>query len=636
VFNFLTFYKRNFIGQWLLLFSFFAFIIISISGYYYYNSQKNEQMRIGVYELSLLKIAKAGIEHSFEAVEKDINFLANNPHLKNILAKPSQANIKEYSKECQLFSFYGKVYDQIRWIDEYGKEKVRVDYRKEFPIIVTLEELQDKKNRYYFTETIKLGFGEIYYSPFDLNIENNKIESPYKPMIRIATPVFDNNKTKRGIFIINYLGKELLNKFTINTSGTLGESMLLNQDGYWLKASKKEDEWGFMFENNQANISFHHPLAWERIQKKENGQFLDDDGLWSFETVHPFVSNASAHNYYFKAVSFIPAKTVDAVKKEQLKNLLFPAGSALFLAILATFLIIYYRRKQNQTQQNLMQASIIIEQVNDAVLITDRDGIITFSNLAAELQTGYSSKELLGKNPNILKSGKHSLKEYQAIWKTILAGKVFRGTLINKRKNGELYYEDKTITPIKDESGEIINFVSTGKDVTLTSLNHQQTEHIAQTDLLTGIHNRYQLQKLYLLEHERAQRYSLPFSMILIDIDDFKKINDTYGHDTGDKVLQHLVHVVQKNLRNIDIFARWGGEEFLVLSPNADLNAAKTIAEKLCTVVANFSFPVVGHVTISLGISTFQADDSFETMFNRADSGLYSAKEQGKNRVGEA
>jgi diguanylate cyclase (GGDEF)-like protein/PAS domain S-box-containing protein len=643
-FNFLKFYKRSFVLQWLILFSLSAVVIIGLSAYYYYSIQKIEYLRLSTHESNILKIAKTAIEQSLESVEKDLNYLANNQDFKSTIHTPSQEDTERFSQECQLFAFYAKVYDQIRWIDEMGTERIRIDYHQEYPIIKTFQELQNKSNRYYFLETMELSAGKIHYSPFDLNIENGKIEFPYKPMIRISTPIFDKNNKRRGIFIINYLGSELLGKFSLNTSSSHGESMLLNQEGYWLSAPKEEDAWGFMFQNTEANMALRHSLAWKKILQKTSGQFQNDEGLWSFETVNPLLNatileesstDEKEQKYYFKAVTFIPNKVLDAQKEKLLLPILPITGFLLFLASLINFVIIHYRRKESETQQRLLQSYAVIQQMNDPVMITDHGGIITFVNPAAEILAGYTAQELLGKSPNVFKSGKHSKKEYQTLWKTIVSGKVFRGTVINKRKNGELYHEDKTITPIKNEIGEIIGFVSTGKDVTETSLHNKKIEYIAQTDLLTGIHNRYQLQKLYLIELERAQRYSLPFSMILIDIDNFKNINDTYGHDAGDKVLQHLAHVIQKNLRNIDIFARWGGEEFLVLSPNADLNAAKTIAEKLCTVVAKFSFPDVRPVTISLGISTFQDDDSFDSMFKRADSGLYDAKEHGKNRVGE-
>jgi diguanylate cyclase (GGDEF)-like protein len=121
--------------------------------------------------------------------------------------------------------------------------------------------------------------------------------------------------------------------------------------------------------------------------------------------------------------------------------------------------------------------------------------------------------------------------------------------------------------------------------------------------------------------------------LILIDIDHFKRVNDTYGHDIGDKVLVKLVEIVQENIRKIDIFARWGGEEFLVLCPSTDVKNVQNLAEKLRAAVEVSSFSEVEKITISLGLSCYNPEESFSELFKRADQGLYYAKEHGRNQA---
>ena len=162
---------------------------------------------------------------------------------------------------------------------------------------------------------------------------------------------------------------------------------------------------------------------------------------------------------------------------------------------------------------------------------------------------------------------------------------------------------------------------------------HQEIERIATIDQLTGIYNRHKFEELFALESERSRRFLQPLSLILIDIDHFKSVNDTHGHDVGDKVLVQLAATVQENIRKIDVFARWGGEEFLVLCPSTDRENVREFAEKLRVAVENTLFPVVGKITISLGVSLFDPQDSFSELFKRADQGLYYAKEHGRNQV---
>ncbi|ADR35088.1 diguanylate cyclase with PAS/PAC sensor [Sulfuricurvum kujiense DSM 16994] len=287
-----------------------------------------------------------------------------------------------------------------------------------------------------------------------------------------------------------------------------------------------------------------------------------------------------------------------------------------------------------KSENEINKLSKVIEQIDDTVAITDKQGIITYVNQAFCKHTGFTENEVLGESFRILKSDRYDNNFYKKLWITISNGDIFRDTVINRKKNGDLYYEDKTITPLKDEKDNIIGYVSTGKDVTLETLMNQEIQRIATIDQLTGIYNRHKFEELFILETERSRRFLQPLSLILIDIDHFKVVNDTYGHDVGDEVLKTLADVIGENIRKIDIFARWGGEEFLVLSPNTDLKNVQKLAEKLRSAVENAFFPTVHHVTISLGISTFREEDTFTTLFKRIDQGLYYAKEHGRNQIG--
>lgn len=286
-----------------------------------------------------------------------------------------------------------------------------------------------------------------------------------------------------------------------------------------------------------------------------------------------------------------------------------------------------------KSEIEVSKLSKVIEQIDDTVAITDKLGVITYINKAFCDHTGYTKEEAIGQSFKILKSDRYETDFYKKLWETITSGNIFRGTIINRKKNGDLYYEDKTITPLKDDKNNIVGFVSTGKDVTLETLMNQEIQRIATIDKLTGIYNRHKFEELFTLETERSRRFSQPLSLILIDIDHFKTVNDTYGHDVGDEVLKTLTAIVQENIRKMDIFARWGGEEFLVLCSNTDLETIQKLSEKLRSAVENTPFPTVDHVTISLGASTFREDDTFTSLFKRVDQGLYYAKEHGRNQV---
>jgi diguanylate cyclase (GGDEF)-like protein/PAS domain S-box-containing protein len=292
-------------------------------------------------------------------------------------------------------------------------------------------------------------------------------------------------------------------------------------------------------------------------------------------------------------------------------------------------------REIKASRKEIEKLSKVVEQIDDSVLITDKTGIITYANKAFFDETGYTKEDVLGNTPRVLKSGKYDDAFYKKLWGTILRGDIYKDTLINKKKNGDIFYEKKTISPLKDDQNNLIGFVSSGKDVTLETMMHQEMEHLASIDKLTGIYNRHKFEELFSLEAERTRRFSSPLSLILLDIDHFKSVNDTYGHDIGDDVLKHFSSIIKSNIRQIDIFARWGGEEFLVLSPGTNLTEVGVFAEKLRLAIEKASFPTVNNVTVSVGLSEFEEGDTFSNLFKRADKALYFAKNNGRNQVSD-
>lgn len=283
--------------------------------------------------------------------------------------------------------------------------------------------------------------------------------------------------------------------------------------------------------------------------------------------------------------------------------------------------------------EEVTKLSKAIEQTDDIITITDRTGMLTFINDSYLKHTGYTYEESIGQPSSMVKSGKHNKAFYKGMWSQILSGETFRSVIINRKKDGELYYEEKTITPIKNDAGYITSFVSTGKDITTRIEMQQDLERLATTDQLTGIYNRHKFEELFQHEIDRSRRYKKELSLIMLDIDYFKNVNDTYGHDAGDMVLKNVVNIVKTSIRNTDIFARWGGEEFLILCPETDMDAAEMIAQKLRRNIEVFDFDKVGKITSSFGVTLYNEEDDQDTFTKRVDEALYEAKDGGRNRV---
>lgn len=294
-------------------------------------------------------------------------------------------------------------------------------------------------------------------------------------------------------------------------------------------------------------------------------------------------------------------------------------------------------RTEMEARNNLLIAAL--EAAANGIVITDKDATIMWANTAFSRLTGYSTDEAVGNNPNKLsKSGMQNGVFYQDMWANLLAGQHWRGELINKRKNGTLYHEELSIAPVKNSGGDITHFIGIKEDISERKQMEAQLQKLASTDPLTGLFNRRMF--LEQLEQERAKvSRLLHYSAVLLmlDLDFFKRINDTYGHATGDAVLKAFAEVVRNNSRTIDIPARLGGEEFAILLAGADKKDALTMAERLRRQVADI---VIDHeagpvkITVSIGAAILLAEDiNCEAVLHRADAALYEAKDRGRNQT---
>ena len=288
-----------------------------------------------------------------------------------------------------------------------------------------------------------------------------------------------------------------------------------------------------------------------------------------------------------------------------------------------------------QTEEQMRKLSGAVEQIADAVMITDCTGVVEYVNPAFESMTGYTKKDIIGKTPRFLKSNKQSVSFYERLWKTISSGEVFSDVVINRKKNGEFYYEEKTITPQKDRNGNIMHYISSGKDVTERIEAQERLHHLAHHDALTGLPNRVLLQDRLGQAIARGRWRERNIAVMFMDIDRFKVINDTLGHDVGDELLKQMSERLLSCIREGDTVARLGGDEFaIVLNDIASQDDVPPIADKILTALTE---PVLINdqelfITSSIGISLFPEDgkDSHE-LLKKADVAMYRAKAQGKD-----
>jgi diguanylate cyclase (GGDEF)-like protein/PAS domain S-box-containing protein len=298
-----------------------------------------------------------------------------------------------------------------------------------------------------------------------------------------------------------------------------------------------------------------------------------------------------------------------------------------------------------------------VEQNPVGIIITDPEGGIEYVNPRFTQLTGYILDEVRGRNPRILKSGETSEDMYATLWQTIKSGQVWEGEILNRKKNGEVYWAHIMIAPVLDEAGTATRFIAMQQDITAskriaedlrvvnarlqaqlteTERLHDQLREEAVRDGLTRLFNRRYMEETLDREVSRSEREPTPISVVMMDVDRFKTINDTFGHQAGDAVLQTLGTMLLENTRISDIACRYGGDEMLVVMPGASQEVAVARAEEWRAAFSMMEFTFgEKHIrtTLSLGVASFpeQARNHIE-LLNSADKALYWAKTR-RNQV---
>lgn len=335
-----------------------------------------------------------------------------------------------------------------------------------------------------------------------------------------------------------------------------------------------------------------------------------------------------------KFVADIDEKTKQAIETQWV-NITYEKGFdyalfwKLFIALMIIFIAISLRfRTINQYNEKINKN---LEIIDEYVLVayTDKKGIITYASQALCRMTQYHKEELIGKPHSIFRHPTMEPKIKEAVQKAFKEGISWSGEVKSLKKDGSFSWVDARISPMFDKQGNIEGFSSFQYDIT----DKKRIEELSHTDQLTQIPNRLFLDIFYTQEFQRAQRYGSTFSLILVDVDFFKAVNDSFGHHVGDNILIEMAKLLKASIRTSDIIGRWGGEEFLIICPNTTSNETSLLAEKIRHKIEMHSFNLIGQKTCSFGVSEFKIDDKEDDIFQRADAALYKAKQNGRNRV---
>jgi len=376
-------------------------------------------------------------------------------------------------------------------------------------------------------------------------------------------------------------------------------------------------------------------------------QMLSQVSVTTAEFFTLFISLKNSVSYYFYKEGMLSFGLSNDIEKTFLK-----LTNELYLA--------YEQINDNKINFKDEHANLLNEykkavDLSNIVSKTNPKGIITYVNDKFCEVSGYSRAELIGKPHSIVRHPTMPSSAFKELWDTIKEKKAWSGLITNMKKDGRKYVVDSTVVPILDIDGDIVEYIAIRHDVTefeqtkeqLSILNKamkhkvdelysmtQTLEEQASIDVLTGTFNRMKFEEFFNLEFQKAKMQRNKLSIILFDIDKFKSINDTYGHDVGDEILKDIAKIISKNVRSTDTLSRWGGEEFAILLPGTTFDSAKIVANNLKNTIADHKFKSIdGTITASFGVAVCNDEDNQEKLFKRVDKALYKAKNSGRNLV---
>jgi diguanylate cyclase (GGDEF)-like protein/PAS domain S-box-containing protein len=292
--------------------------------------------------------------------------------------------------------------------------------------------------------------------------------------------------------------------------------------------------------------------------------------------------------------------------------------------------------ERRQIEESQILASLVYEHSSDAMMVTDLNGVIISINPAFTALTGYTAEEAVGRPTSLLKSGRQDRAFYRAFWHAIKTHGKWEGEIWNKRKNGEIYPEWLRINAIRHPDGTIHRLVALFSDITQKKASEALIWQQANFDQLTGLPNRRMFYDRLDQEMKKARRSSLPMALMFLDLDRFKEINDTLGHDMGDLLLKEAALRLRNCVRSSDTVARLGGDEFTVIMGElVDASSVERVAQNILhRLTEPFQLGLeTGYVSASIGITLYPTDaEDLDTLIKYADQAMYAAKHQGRNR----
>ncbi|ASA56000.1 diguanylate cyclase [Vibrio gazogenes] len=607
----------------------FIWLCLSVIPFGYYLHLSNEAHRFFVQQLETQSKQYLGhIETKATQVSKLIqqNFaqLSHSPLLLDF-ARTGNPTYRNYLKnQWYLTAANVEFFYQLRYIDHQGKEIIRIDYTPQMsqPYVVPDNALQNKGKRDYFYYAQRLAPGEQGYFGIDLEREFGQIVTPYKPGFRIIYPIV-HDQQRLGYFIANL---EVLGIIKNITSNDLGYSVdFIDKSGYYILSSNKNKLFGRLIKAREnINLAYEHPKLWEYIHHTpyQSGSLLTDDGLYVFQ---PFQTPLFGNNHDMTLMTMYPHHLIEQGFAQRNKEIQMTVIMLLlFFGIIAGFFALLWESYLiNRLEQTFNQ---VVLDNSVAVALTNANHIILRANLRFCKLFGTEQFDIQGKNILDLQP---ATAKYKNILRQLQTSGEWQGQV--QIGNEDPPHVCKVeVRALEGSIKQISHYVYSFSDISEHYNAILELKEKNERDMMTGLWNKKKFNQTLLHYSRLQERYSNQpkSSLAIIDVDDFKRINDTYGHSVGDQVLLRLANQMLSILRDTDFISRIGGDEFAVIIQHADVKTSQKLMERICLAIESWQ---EYDTTISVGIA--EITSNHHQSFVNADKALYRSKKKGKNCV---
>ncbi|SDG99363.1 PAS domain S-box-containing protein/diguanylate cyclase (GGDEF) domain-containing protein [Vibrio xiamenensis] len=604
-----------------------VFLVLAIlpSLYFFKTEQEiSRQVRQTVEQkkLNQIEFSQHALDATYRKVAHAFPQIAHNGFVHRALQQQNAENIQMVEDLWLLTARGQDVYSSLRLIDAQGNELVGINHHNGYSIVVAKTRLQNTQNLSYFKQAQQLKAGEI--STQNVDFEYN-YRDEIVPIVRVITPI-DFMNQRKGYVMVN-LNFSAIFKNMMFSHHNKSFPEVVDENGYYVMSDNNQQLLGHLIpENSQYTIASTLPDLWRQMHHKVSGVIEDNQAWYLFKRVELTAFKPYMTLYLFDSVD--AKELAPLIDKEVSELHIQMTGVYTLIAMISLGFVIWHA----QHDKNSLDSRIARATMNgiSAVIITDRANRIVFVNDEFTRLSGYKLKEVKGKRPYLFSASKYPQELYINIWKRLAARGLWQGEVVNKKKDGSLLTEIMRIQTVTDSNDVVQFYVSSFVDISERKALELRLRELSEKDSLCNLWNRRKFD-IQLDDYcKRVGRYGEqePICLALLDVDNFKLVNDQFGHDEGDKTLLYIAQMLAKHSRKTDFVARIGGEEFALLMPHTDIQQALQVVERIrCVIEDNY----VRETTVSIGVT--QVCLSSAHSYKRADKALYHSKQNGRNQV---